>query len=77
MINKEKKNEKKVSKEYLIYFLMTNTVIITLSLVKKSKELGENISDEEFKDMLEHDSKNYVEFTFEGFYIIMTKKSFP
>ena len=56
---------------------MTNTVIITLSLVKKSKELGENMSDEELKDMLEHDSKNYVEFTFEGFYIIMTKKSFP
>ena len=60
MINKEKKNEKKVSKEYLIYFLMTNTVIITLSLVKKSKELGENMSDEELKDMLEHDSKNML-----------------
>ena len=60
MVNKEKKNEKKVSKEYLIYFLMTNTVIITLSLVKKSKELGENMSDEELKDMLEHDSKNML-----------------
>ena len=51
---------------------------ITLSSLKKiSKELGENMSDEELKDMLERASKNGVELTFEEFYDIMTKKSFP
>ena len=42
-----------------------------------AKELGENMSDEELKDMLERASKNGVELTFEEFYDIMTKKSFP
>ena len=51
---------------------------INLSSLKKiSKELGENMSDEELKDMLERASKNGVELTFEEFYDIMTKKSFP
>ena len=44
---------------------------------KISKELGENMFDEELKDMLERSSKNGVELTFEEFYDIMTKKSFP
>ena len=35
------------------------------------------MSDEELKDMLERASKNGVELTFEEFYDIMTKKSFP
>ena len=38
---------------------------ITLSLLKKkSKELGENMIDEELKIMLERASKNGVELTF-------------
>ena len=35
------------------------------------------MSDEELKDMLERASNNGVELTFEEFYDIMTKKSFP
>ena len=54
-----------------------NADTITLRSLKKiSKELGENMSDEELKDMLERASKNGVELTFEEFYDIMTKKSF-
>ena len=35
------------------------------------------MSDEELKDMQKRASKNGVELTFEKFYPIMTKKSFP
>ena len=52
-----------------------NTITLT-SLKKVSKELGENLSDEELKDMFERSSKNGVELTFEEFYDIMIKKSF-
>ena len=42
-----------------------NADTITLSSFKKiSKELGENMSDEELKIMLERASKNGVELTF-------------
>ena len=42
-----------------------NADTITLNSLKKiSKELGENISDEELKIMLERASKNGVELTF-------------
>ena len=42
-----------------------NADTITLSSLKKiSKELGENMSDEELKIMLERASKNGVELTF-------------
>ena len=53
-----------------------NSNVITLSAMKKvSKELGENLSDEELKDMLINASKNgKLEITFEEFYEIMKKK---
>ena len=35
------------------------------------------MSVKELKDMLERASKNDIEITFEEFYDIMTKKSFP
>ena len=35
------------------------------------------MSNEELKDMLERASSNGTELTFEEFYEIMTKKSFP
>ena len=55
-----------------LFYLIINTAV-----KKDKKELGENMSDEELKDMLERASKNGVELTFEEFYDIMTKKSFP
>ena len=51
---------------------------ITLSSLRRiARELGEQMSNEELKDMLERASSNGTELTFEEFYDIMTKKSFP
>ena len=55
-----------------------NSDTITLSSLKKiARELGENMTAEELKDMLERASSNGTELTFDEFYEIMTKKSFP
>ena len=55
-----------------------NSETITLSSLRRiARELGEQMSNEELKDMLERASSNGTELTFEEFYDIMTKKSFP
>ena len=71
----------KESKEGIrrIFELMTedpNAEVLNLNqMIKLSKELGENMSDEEIKDMLIKASKNgKPELTFEEFYEIMKKK---
>ena len=53
-----------------------NTITLT-SLRRIARELGEQMSNEELKDMLERASSNGQELTFDEFYEIMTKKSFP
>ena len=51
---------------------------ITLASLRRiARELGEQMSNEELKDMLERASSNGTELSFEEFYDIMTKKSFP
>ena len=51
---------------------------ITLSSLRRiARELGEQMSSDELKDMLERASSSGSELTFEEFYDIMTKKSFP
>jgi centrin-1 len=47
------------------------------SLQKIARELGENMSPEDIKDMLARASQSGHELTFSEFYDIMTKKSFP
>jgi Ca2+-binding EF-hand superfamily protein len=55
-----------------------NSETITLSALRRiARELGEQMSNDELKDMLERASSNGTELTFEEFYDIMTKKSFP
>ncbi len=50
---------------------------ITLSSLRRiARELGEQMSNDELKDMLERASSSGSELTFEEFYDIMTKKSF-
>ena len=74
----DKKSKEGIRRIFELFIDDPNADTITLSSLKKiSKELEENISDEELKDMLERASKNGVELTFEEFYDIMTKKSFP
>jgi Ca2+-binding EF-hand superfamily protein len=51
---------------------------ITLASLRRiARELGEQMSNDELKDMLERASSNGTELTFDEFYDIMTKKSFP
>ena len=47
------------------------------SLRKVALELGENMNNDDLKDMLERTSSSGKEITFDEFYEIMTKKSFP
>ena len=74
----DKESKEGIKRIFDLFIDDPNADTITLRSLKKiSKELGENMSDEELKDMLERASKNGVELTFEEFYDIMTKKSFP
>lgn len=54
-----------------------NETITLASLKRIARELGEQMSAEELKDMLERASTSGMELTFDEFYDIMTKKSFP
>ena len=54
----------------------SNTINLA-SLRRIARELGEQMSSDELKDMLERASGNGTELTFDEFYEIMTKKSFP
>ena len=46
------------------------------NLRRVAKELGETMSAEELKEMLERAASNGEEISFEDFYFIMTKKTF-
>lgn len=46
------------------------------NLRRVAKELGETMSADELKEMLERAASNGDEITFEDFYFIMTKKTF-
>lgn len=74
----DKESKEGIRRIFDLFIDDPNADTITLSSLKKiAKELGENMTDEELKDMLERASQNGVELTFEEFYDIMTKKSFP
>ena len=74
----DKESKEGIKRIFDLFIDDPNADTITLRSLKKiSKELGENMNDKELKDMLERASKNGVELTFEEFYDIMIKKSFP
>ena len=74
----DKESKEGIRRIFDLFIDDPNSDTITLSSLKKiAKELGENMTDEELKDMLERASQNGVELTFDEFYDIMTKKSFP
>ena len=54
-----------------------NADSITLNSLKRiTKELGDNLSDQELKDLIQRAAKNRTEITFEDFCDVMTKKSY-
>ena len=74
----DKESKEGIHRIFELFIDDPNADTITLSSLKKiAQELGENMSDEELKDMLERASANGTELTFDEFYEIMTKKSFP
>lgn len=74
----DKESKEGIQRIFELFIDDPNESTITLNSLKKiSRELGENMSNEELKDMLERASQNGTELTFEEFYEIMTKKSFP
>ena len=61
----DKESKERIRRIFDLFIGDPNADTITLSSLKKiSKELGENMSDEELKIMLERASKNGVELTF-------------
>ena len=74
----DKESKEGIHRIFELFIDDPNADTITLSSLKKiAQELGENMSAEELKDMLERSSANGTELTFDEFYEIMTKKSFP
>ena len=74
----DKESKEGIHRIFELFIDDPNADTITLSSLKKiAQELGENVSAEELKDMLERASANGTELTFDEFYEIMTKKSFP
>ena len=74
----DKESKEGIHRIFELFIDDPNADTITLSSLKKiAQELGENMSAEELKDMLERASANGTELTFDEFYESMTKKSFP
>ena len=74
----DKESKEGIHRIFELFIDDPNADTITLSSLKKiAQELGENMTAEELKDMLERASANGTELTFDEFYEIMTKKSFP
>ena len=74
----DKETKEGIRRIFNLFIDDPNQETITLSSLRRiARELGEQMSNDELKDMLERASSNGTELTFEEFYDIMTKKSFP
>ena len=74
----DKESKEGIRRIFNLFIDDPNQETITLSSLRRiARELGEQMSNDELKDMLERASSNGTELTFEEFYDIMTKKSFP
>ena len=74
----DKETKEGIQRIFNLFIDDPNQNTITLSSLRRiARELGEQMSNEELKDMLERASSNGTELSFEEFYEIMTKKSFP
>ena len=74
----DKESKEGIRRIFDLFIDNPNNDTITMSALKKvALELGENMTDDDLKDMLERTSTSGNEITFDEFYDIMTKKSFP
>ena len=74
----DKESKEGIRRIFDLFIDNPNNDTITMSALKKvALELGENMTDDDLKDVLERTSTSGNEITFDEFYDIMTKKSFP
>lgn len=74
----DKESREGISRIFNLFIDDPNSDTITLSSLRRiARELGEQMSEEELAEMLSRASNNGHELTFDEFYNIMTKKSFP
>jgi len=74
----DKETKEGILRIFRLFIDDPNQETITLSSLRRiARELGEQMSNDELKDMLERASSNGTELTYDEFYDIMTKKSFP
>jgi Ca2+-binding EF-hand superfamily protein len=74
----DKESKEGIERIFNLFIDDPNQETITLNSLRRiARELGEQMSSEELQELLERASSNGKELTFEEFYDIMTKKSFP
>ncbi len=74
----DKESEQGVRRIFQLFVSDPDSTSITANDLKRiAKELGENMSKDEIDDMLKRASSSGHDLTFEEFYAIMTKKTFP
>ena len=73
----DKESREGIKRIFDLFIDDPNTNTITIQALKRiSKELGENMNQDDLAEMLARASSNVTEIKFEEFYDIMTKKSF-
>jgi Ca2+-binding EF-hand superfamily protein len=74
----DKETREGIERIFNLFIDDPNQDTITLNSLRRiARELGEQMSSEELQELLERASSNSKELTFDEFYDIMTKKSFP
>ena len=71
-----KETREGIARIFALFDVDQTQTINVHNLRRVAKELGETMSGDELKEMLERASSNGDEITFEDFYFIMTKKTF-
>ena len=71
----DRDSQKAISRIYEVFLGDSPNETITFETIKKvSQEVGEEMSDNQIRELLERASQNGKELTFDEFYAVMTKK---
>ena len=71
----DKESQKAIERFYEAFLSETNKDTIDFDVIKKvAKDVGDDITDEQIRKLLERCSQNGKDMTFEEFYEVMTKK---
>ena len=71
----ERDSQKAISRIYELFLGDSPNETITFDIIKKvSQDVGEEMSDNQIRELLERASQNVKELTFDVFYVVMTKQ---